>query len=179
MNTYTAQSFNLQIFRSLNSCAWSTIVNACADSSQQDHENIISRVSVLSRPPRRDTIGCRKNELTSADCRLCAKYWVIFHAFNHKKAAHGVRTFMFLMKWRGRVHSATKRYFFSPPSKNIWSSSASQPCMTNISVTEKTQVISGKGGRGGTCSRPTSEKKHNILLFNMCKHRKKRKISQF
>lgn len=59
--------------------------------------------------------------------------------------------------------------FFFFPSKNIWSSSASKPCMTNISVTEKTQVISGKGGRGGTCSRPTSEKKSTIYyyLFNI------------
>lgn len=57
-----------------------------------------------------------------------------------------------------------KEVFFFP-SKNIWSSSASQPCMTNISVTEKTQVISGKGGRGGTCSHPTSEKKAQYITI--------------
>lgn len=60
--------------------------------------------------------------------------------------------------------------FFFPPSKNIWSSSASQPCMTNISVTEKTQVISGKGGREERVLAQHLKKKHNILLFNMCKH---------
>lgn len=164
MNAYTPQSFNLQIFRSLNSCAWSSIVNACTNSSQRDYENIISRVSVPSQP-RRDTIGCRKNELTSVDCRLCAKYWVIFHVFHHKKATHGIHTFM------GRVHSMTKRYFFFPLKKHLVVISVST--MHDKCLSQKKHRWSlGREAERNVFSPNIwkKKKKHNILLFNMCKH---------